>query len=96
MGDVVLFKKQDSVLAGVYQYGMVQSIKESSDQATRTVVIRYGNAEEADDQRNRETTCSARSVVVIHRIDELNIMEELGGAAILGREIVDLVRNTVR
>ena len=95
VGDVVLFKKRDSVLAGVYQYGMVQSIKDSSDRATRTVVIRYRNAEETDDQRDRETTRSARSVVVIHRIDELNIMEELGSAALLGREIVNVAMNAV-
>ena len=65
-------------------------MKESSDQKTQTVVIRYRNAEEDDD---RETTRNARSVIVIHRIDELNIMEELGNAALLGREIVNVVRN---
>ena len=90
VGDVVIFKRHESVLSGVYQYGMIQSIKESSDRATRTVVIRYRNAEE-DDKLERTTTRSVRSIVVIHRIDELNIMEELGNAALLGREIVNLV-----
>ena len=94
VGDVVLFKRRDSVISGVYQFGMIQSIKESSDRATRTVVIRYRNAEE-DDGRDRTTTRSARTVVVIHRIDELNIMEELGNAALLGREIVHVVKNSV-
>ena len=65
-------------------------MKESSDQRTRTIVIRYRNADEGDD---RETKRNARSVVVIHRVDELNIMEELGSAALLGREIVNMVRN---
>ena len=69
---------------------MIQSIKESSDGATRTVVIRYRNAEE-DDKLERTTNRSVRSIVVIHRIDELNIMEELGNAALLGKEIVNLV-----
>ena len=90
VGDVVIFKRHESVLSGVYQYGMIQSIKESSDGATRTVVIRYRNAEE-DDKLERTTTRSVRSIVVIHRIDELNIMEELGNAALLGREIVNVV-----
>ena len=90
VGDIVIFKRRDSVLSGVYQYGIVQSIKDSSDRATRTVVIRYRNADEDVD---RETTRSARSVVVIHGIDELNIMEELGNAALLGREIVNVVKN---
>ena len=92
VGDIVIFKKGESVLSGVYQYGIVQGVKESSDQKTRTVVIRYRNADEDDD---RETTRSARSVVVIHRVDELNIMEELGSAALLGREIVNMAMNAV-
>ena len=79
------------MLSGVYQYGIVQSVKDSSDGTTRTVVLRYRNAEEEAD---RETTRSARSVVVIHAIDELNIMEELGSAALLGREIIHVVKNS--
>ena len=67
-------------------------MKESSDQKTQTVVIRYRNAEEDDDWK---TTRNAPSVIVIHRIDELNIMEELGNAALLGREIVNVARNAL-
>ena len=94
VGDVVIFKRRETVLSGVYQYGMIQSIKESSDGAVRTVVIRYHNAEE-NDKLDRLTTRAARSVVVIHRVDELNIMQELGNAALLGREIVNVAKNSV-
>ena len=56
-------------------------------------MIRYRNSSENVD---RETSRSARTVVVIHRIDELNIMEELGNAALLGREVVNVVKKSVR
>ena len=61
----------------------------SSDGVVRTAVIRYRNSSEDVD---RTTTRSVRTVVVIHRIDELNIMQELGNAALLGKEIVNVVK----
>ena len=88
VGDVVVFKRQDSVLAGVYQFGIVQVVKRSSDGIVRTVTVRYRNSGESVD---RLTSRSARSIVVIHRIDELNIMEELGNAALLGKEVMNVV-----
>ena len=54
------------------------------------VVIRYRNSTENVD---RTTTRAVRSVVVIHRVDELSIMEALGNAALLGREIINVVRS---
>lgn len=90
VGDVVIFKKQDSPISGVYQYGIVQSVKLSSDDVIRSVVIRYRNSSENVD---RTTTRAVRSVVVIHRVDELSIMEALGNAALLGREIINVVRS---
>jgi hypothetical protein len=89
VGDVVIFKKVDSPISGVYQYGIIQSVKVSSDGVVRTAVIRYRNSSEDVD---RTTTRSVRTVVVIHRIDELNIMQELGNAALLGKEIVTVVK----
>ena len=88
IGDVILFKKSDSVLSGMYQYGMIEEVKRSADDVIRTVVIRYRNSTEAVDRR---TVRALRSIVVIHRVDELNIMEELGNAALLGYELINLV-----
>ena len=87
LGDVVIFKKAESALSGQYQYGIVQELKCSSDNIIRSVVLRYRNATENVD---RTTTRSVRTIVIIHRVDELNIMEELGNAALLGKEIVNM------
>ena len=87
VGDVVIFRKEESALSGQYQYGIVDEVKYSADNLIRSVVLRYRNASESVD---RTTTRSVRKIVVIHRIDELNIMEELGKAALLGKEIVNL------
>ena len=87
VGDVVIFKKADSALSGQYQYGIVEDVKYSSDNVIRSVVLRYRNASESVD---RTTTRSVRTIVVIHRLDELNIMEELGNAALLGKEVVNM------
>ena len=40
-----------------------------------------------------KTVRALRSIVVIHRINELNIMQELGNAALLGHEVVNLVKS---
>ena len=89
VGDVVLFSKSDSSLAGLYQFGMVDEVRRSADGVIRTIVVRYRNATEAVD---RTTIRALRSIVVIHRINELNIMQELGNAALLGHEVVNLVK----
>ena len=53
--------------------------------------FRMSTTDNAAERVDRTTTRSVRTIVVIHRIDELNIMEELGSAALLGREIVNMV-----
>ena len=65
----------------------MDDLKYSADNVIRSVVLRYRNATESVD---RTTTRSVRTIVVIHRLDELNIMEELGNAALIRREIVNL------
>ena len=67
--------------------GIAEDVKYSSDNVIRSVVLRYRNALESID---RTTTRSVRTIVVIHRLDELNIMEELGNAALLGKEVVNM------
>ena len=45
------------------------------DDRIRSVVLRYKNASE---EIERKTVRAVRSLVIVHRIDEINIMEELG------------------
>ena len=88
VGDVVIFKKTDSILSGMYQYGMIEEVKRSADNLIRTVVVRYRNSTEAVD---RKTVPAVRSIAVIHRINKLNVMEKLGNVALLGKEVTNLV-----
>ena len=74
-GDIVLFLKQDSTISSNYQYGIVDTVHQGRDNKIRKVTIRYRNNNE---NTNRTTTRSVRGLVVIHRVDETNIMEELG------------------
>ena len=74
-GDVVLFVKQESALTSNYQYGIMDSVDVSRDKKIRKVTVCYRNHNENVD---RTTTRSVRGLVVIHRVDETNIMQELG------------------
>lgn len=74
-GDVVLFLKRDGVLASTYQYGMVKDVHTSSDGRIRKVVVTYRNHHEKFD---RVTNRAVRELVLIHPVDELNIIQELG------------------
>ena len=73
-GDVVLFLKHDSILSSTYQYGMVKSTEAGDDGVIRKVHIKYRNHNE---KRDRETFRSVRQLVVIHRVDELDLAKEL-------------------
>ena len=74
-GDVVLFLKQNPIFCANYQYGIIESVKPSRDKRIRKVKVRYRNFNENTD---RTTHRSVRSLVVIRRADESNVMEELG------------------
>ena len=75
-GDVVLFLKDDSkILSSKYQYGIIDTVDFGRDHKVRKVTVRYRNNNE---NISRTTTRSVRGLVVIHRIEETNIMEELG------------------
>ena len=77
-GDIVLFQKNDSVLSVTYQYGMVKSVEVGKDGIVRKVQIKYRNHNENID---RETYRSVRQLVMIHRLDELDVIEELAEMA---------------
>ena len=86
VGDVVLFLKKDKEYAGNYQYGIVKELEVSKDDKVRKVVVEYVNSNE--DVR-RQTRRSVRELVVIHPLDELGIVRELGEIATW----VDMKRN---
>ena len=77
-GDVIIFCKDDGKVTGEYKYGMIQSVTTSKDGNVRAATIRYRNAHENID---RTTNRAVRSLVLIHRVDEIDLMEELGNAA---------------
>ena len=73
-GDVVLFLKQDSLFSATYQYGMVASVQQSSDNVIQNVKVKYQNPNENVD---RETFGSVRQLVMMHPVDEIDIIQEL-------------------
>ena len=76
-GDVVIFCKVEGDYAGEYRYGMIEGVHISADGKTRSVDIKYRNAHE---NVMRTTRRAVRSLVIIHRVDEIDIMDELGSA----------------
>ena len=56
---------------------MVEGVHISADGKTRSVDIKYRNAHE---NVMRTTRRAVRSLVIIHRVDEIDIMDELGSA----------------
>jgi hypothetical protein len=77
-GDIVLFSKHESELSNTYQYGMVHSLVVGRDGRIREVDVRYRNSSEKTDRFTRRAT---RSLVVIHPVDEVTVMQELGSVA---------------
>ena len=77
-GDIVLFLKHESEIGSSYQYGMIEAVEHGRDGRVRKVLVRYRNHSEDTD---RTTYRSARSLVVIHPVDEINIIQELGQIA---------------
>ena len=74
-GDVVLFNKSEGSLIGEYKYGMVEEAKLGADGCVRSVVVKYKNSTE---NVFHTTNRAVRSLVVIHRLDEIDLMEEVG------------------
>ena len=71
----MLFLKNESDLSSTYQYGLVDEVEVGRDSKVRKVRVRYRNASENTD---RTTYRAVRSLVLIRRVDESSIMEELG------------------
>ena len=77
-GDIVLFLKKEGKLNTTYQYGMVKTATPGKDGIIRKVNVKYRNHTESVD---RETCRAVRQLTVIHSVDELNIIQELGKIA---------------
>ena len=75
IGDVVLFLKSDKEFDKQYQYGIVKHTKKGIDGKIREIDIEYRNHNEVV---KRTTNRGTRDVVVIHPVDELGILGELG------------------
>ena len=74
VGDVVLFRKSDKEFDNTYQYGIVDSVVESTDGLVRVVEVEYQNFSE---NTKRTTKRGVRELIVIHPVEELSIQEEL-------------------
>ena len=77
-GDVVLFTKVDSLLSKKYTYGMVKDVEIGGDCKVRRVVVRYRNSNE---NVPRETSRSVRNLVLIHPIDDCDVIKVIGEIA---------------
>ena len=79
VGDVVLFLKEESSKAtSTYQFGIVLSVDVGRDDRVRMAVVKYRNHNEGV---VRTTNRAARSLVIIHHVDEVDVMEELHEAS---------------
>ena len=74
VGDVVLFKKVDSIISRNYTFGRVIDVIPGADGNVRQVRVKYQNENEIG---KPETTRSVRSLVLIHSIEDVNVEEEM-------------------
>ena len=75
VGDVIMFTKSDSVISNSYTYGIVKSLEFGRDGVARKATVRYRNENE---RVFRETKRAVRSLVIIHHVDDVDMMKELG------------------
>ena len=76
--DLVMMKRQEGVLAGVYKYGMVKELKVVEYGVVTKDVVRYRNIGESVDRTTRR---SVNGLVPIRRRDEIDTWELLSEAA---------------
>ena len=80
VGDVVIFTKNDSVLSKSYTYGIVKDLDYGKDGKPRKALVRYRNSNE---EVFRETFRAVRSLVIIHGVDECDLLTEIGEMALI-------------
>ena len=76
-GDIVLFDKSEASLVGDYHYGIVDEVRVGSNNQIRSVIVKYKNHNKNVFQT---TERAVRTLIVIHRVDEIDLMEEIGAA----------------
>ena len=76
--DLVMMKRQEGDLAGVYKYGMVEELEVVAYGVVRKDVVRYRNIGESVDRTTRR---SVNGLVPIRRRDEIDTWELLSEAA---------------
>ena len=69
--DMVLFIKNECSVVNTHQYGMVHEIELRRDGLNQKNVIKYRNSSENIDCF---TTCAVRDLVLIHPVDEINML----------------------
>jgi hypothetical protein len=74
IGDIILFLKIESVMCQTYQFGMIKELFASKDGKIRKARILYKNHNE---NTQRDTIRAVRELIVIHHVDETDIMEEI-------------------
>ena len=80
-GDIVIFLKSDSenrLGEPVWRIARVKSVNVSEDGLIRTAVLEYRNPSE---KSLRTTNRSARTIVVVHREGDLDVLQSLEQAA---------------
>ena len=71
--------KHENKISSEYRYGMVESVEIGRDNKIRGAYVRYRSH---DSNTNQITYRAVRSLVIIHSVDEINVMQELGEIAI--------------
>ena len=74
VGDIVLFLKSNKEFDRQYQYGIITNVKVSRDGRIREVEVQYQNHNE---NFKRSTNRGVRKIVVVHPVDELDVVREL-------------------
>ena len=83
------FLRKEHEHAGNYQCGIVKGVEVSRDLKIRSVIVEYTKH---NDCIKRESRRAVREIVVVHPVDELGIIREIGEIATLVdiREICEI------
>ena len=75
VGDVILFNKNNSVIAHSYTYGIIKELEYGKYGKPHKAIVRYCNPNE---NVLRETYRAVCSLIVIHHVDDCDLMKEHG------------------
>ena len=78
MPAAAVMKAEKKLGAGIWRMGRISKLSTSADGVSRVATIEYRSPEE---KTFRETVRSLRAIAVVHRETELDIIQQLNGAA---------------